>query len=131
MIHMFSNFSYSSTKLDFVYICLPLFTFVQLTHLCTNFVLVYLPHKFEFVVNLKSSRKCITQFFLMKNSLFLYFPFLSLSDTYSLWLPPWLQIEIVIVHFCIFIFFSTGDYFSENWHEWQCYRRCIFSPYFK
>ena len=50
MILMFSNFSYILTHLNFVYlclplftfacICLPLFTFVQLTHLCTNFVLV-------------------------------------------------------------------------------------------
>ena len=40
MIQMFLNFSYFSTNLDFVYLCLPLLTFVQLTHLCTNFVLV-------------------------------------------------------------------------------------------
>ena len=40
MFQMFSNFSYSSTNLDFVYLCLPLFTFDKLTHLCTNFVLV-------------------------------------------------------------------------------------------
>ena len=37
---MFLKFSYFWTNLDIVYLCLPLFTFVQLTHLCTNFVLV-------------------------------------------------------------------------------------------
>ena len=43
MIQIFSNFSYFSTNLDVVYLCLTLFTFVQLTHLCTNFVLVRWP----------------------------------------------------------------------------------------
>ena len=50
MIQML-NFSYLSTNLDFVYLCLPfspfltfvylclpLFIFIQLTHLCTNFL---------------------------------------------------------------------------------------------
>ena len=37
---MFWNLSYFSTNLNLVQLCLPLFTFVQLTHLCTNFVLV-------------------------------------------------------------------------------------------
>ena len=32
--------SYFSTNLAFVYLCLTLFTFVKMTHLCTNFVLV-------------------------------------------------------------------------------------------
>ena len=40
MIQMFSNFSYFSTNHDFVYLCLPLFGFVQITHQCTNYVLV-------------------------------------------------------------------------------------------
>ena len=40
MIKMFLKFSYFSTSFSFVYLCLPLFTYVQLRHLCTNFVLV-------------------------------------------------------------------------------------------
>ena len=40
MIQMFSNFAYFKKKLDFVYLCLSLFTFVQMTPLYTNFVLV-------------------------------------------------------------------------------------------
>ena len=50
-IQMFWNLSYFSINLNFVYLCLPLFTLVhlcfplltsvQITHLCTNFVLVF------------------------------------------------------------------------------------------
>ena len=50
-IQIFLNFSYFSTNLDFflplfifIYLCVPLFTFVQLTHLCINFVLVVSPY---------------------------------------------------------------------------------------
>ena len=38
---IFHTFQQTSNLFTFVYLCLPLLTFVQLTHLCTNFVLFF------------------------------------------------------------------------------------------
>ena len=50
MIQIFSNFSYFSTNLDFVHLCILLFTFTYLcsllftfVHLCLTFFHLYLP----------------------------------------------------------------------------------------
>ena len=68
-IQIFSNFSYSSTHLDFVFLCLPLytfvflclllFTFVQLTHLCFNFVLVSSTEVFKVCIYIWEKKKIL------------------------------------------------------------------------